>query len=193
MIILKFPIHFIFIEVKEKSTSKPDVQIEKSTPKKIHNILYETTTEMTVEIEAEETTFKYPPSSGIAPFRKVFQPIFTDPKAKSTTTKPNSEISKSPQKIEHILHNTTTTDMVETMTKNIFTNNPREPDDDDVQETVPTDLEILSSTEDVLETSTTAIIIEVEDIFDTTTTDSLEEEEEGISTETTTDFLEIME
>ena len=144
--------------------------------------MYETTTEMAVEI-ASETTLKYPPSSGIAPFRKVFQPIFTDP---------NSEISKSPQKIEHILHNTsTTTDMVETTTKNIFTNNPREPDDDDVQETAPTtDLEILS-TEDVLETSTTAIIIE--DIFDTTTTDSLEEEEEGISIETTTDFLEIME
>ena len=142
--------------------------------------MYETTTEID-ETASTETTFKYPNSGIIAPFRNGFQPIFTE--------EPNSKISKSTQdeEVEHILHNTTTEIMVET-TETIYPNtNPGEPDDN-VQET-PTDLEI-QTTENILETST----ITIEDIFDTTTTtNSLEEEEEISIASTTTDFLEIME
>ena len=141
--------------------------------------MYETTTEID-ETASTETTFKYPNSGIIAPFRNGFQPIFTE--------EPNSKISKSTQdeEVEHILHNTTTEILVET-TETIFKNPGVEPDDN-VQET-PTDLEI-QTTENILETST----ITIEDIFDTTTTtNSLEEEEEISIASTTTDFLEIME
>ena len=180
---------YFLTEAKKVSTITPEVEIEKSGQKKIENILYKTATE--IDETATETTFKYPNSGIIIPYREDFKPIFTEEQ--------NSEVE-----YVHILpnnNNTTTTEIMVETTEIISTNpntNSGEPDEN-VQNTA-TNLEI-QTTEDIPEIITTSVITIKDDDDDdttiaTTTTDSLAEEElEGISVApaTSIDFMEIME